>query len=222
MNLIVEKDKIKIWFRYEDIYVPAIYSLKPSEIEKAPWKEKGANLEDYFNYGFNEEQWEKYSEKIRGRFDELRERIKQKMLPLVSENDALSYLLKFPSDYGGLGDIFTEEYDNVNVFDNKTNFAKMIPFAKGEKVYINLEQVAKLPSGSVNINPIINSNNFGNIPKTSSETINFNINQPTSNFYPPNPLPNTFMFRPQPFFIPMPFTIPKSTYDALRYEYSFI
>ncbi|MCQ2816512.1 MAG: pre-mRNA polyadenylation factor Fip1 domain-containing protein [archaeon] len=192
-----------------------------SKVKNAPWKEKDAKMDDYFNYGFNEEQWEKYSEKIKSKFEELRENIKEKRLPTLSEKDALAYLLKFPSDYGGLGDIFTADYDNVNIFDNKTNINKLVPIAKGEQVFINLEQAPQLPSGTPNIlnNSIIN----GNIPKNSSETFNININQTPSNYYSTinSNFPLMLYPRQMPFVMNVPMTIRKKDLDLARYYYIY-
>lgn len=165
-------------------------------------------MEDYFNYGYNDVEWDKYASNIRNKFEELSKLVQKNKIHLKTEKDALTYLLNFPSDFGGLGEIFGEEYDNVNLFDIKTNMNKMIPTTKGDQVYVGLEQAqlqncscaANLNSSSIN-----SSNINGNIPINCSETFNSNINVPQTNCYLTTN--NTFFSQQFPFnYFPRPFS----------------
>ncbi|VDN57283.1 unnamed protein product [Dracunculus medinensis] len=42
-----------------------IYDLDLATMEERPWQKPGADLTDYFNYGFNEETWNSYCERQR-------------------------------------------------------------------------------------------------------------------------------------------------------------
>lgn len=41
----------------------AVFEKELESYEDKPWRKPGANLADYFNYGFNEETWELYRQK---------------------------------------------------------------------------------------------------------------------------------------------------------------
>jgi hypothetical protein len=42
-----------------------IFDVNPSEFDDRPWLKSGANIADYFNFGFTEETWNEYAEKQR-------------------------------------------------------------------------------------------------------------------------------------------------------------
>jgi pre-mRNA 3'-end-processing factor FIP1 len=46
---------------------PIIYHVDPSEFEEKPWRRPGADLTDWFNYGFNEDSWKLWGEKKHNR-----------------------------------------------------------------------------------------------------------------------------------------------------------
>ncbi|EDR23322.1 hypothetical protein EDI_219610 [Entamoeba dispar SAW760] len=50
--------------RYWDVFTgeKGFETLAP---EDKPWETEGANLEEYFNYGFNEKTWSGYAKKLR-------------------------------------------------------------------------------------------------------------------------------------------------------------
>ena len=48
-----------------DINGKPIFDVNPSEYNDRPWLKPGANIADYFNFGFNEETWNQYAEKQR-------------------------------------------------------------------------------------------------------------------------------------------------------------
>jgi len=43
----------------------SIFDVNPSEFDEKPWLRPGANIADYFNFGFTEETWNEYAEKQR-------------------------------------------------------------------------------------------------------------------------------------------------------------
>lgn len=49
---------------------PLIYHVDPSAFEEKPWRRPGADLTDWFNYGFNEESWKLWGEKKHNRTKE--------------------------------------------------------------------------------------------------------------------------------------------------------
>ena len=95
--------------QYENIFVPAIFNINLNEIKNAPWKKEGAKLDDYFNYGYNEEQWINYSEKIKSKFDKLVNLVKNGKKKLPNSKNELNYLMEFPSDFGGLGEVYDDQ-----------------------------------------------------------------------------------------------------------------
>ena len=135
---------MKILTKYKDIYVPTIFLLDYSDVTKAPFNSFVQNqsqqipnnipgqmlnniqqqnnqlFSKYFNYGYNFEQWKKYVADIRSKFDELNEKVKSKEIILPEPDNELEYLMAFPSDYGGLGDIYKDQnYENVKFYDPK-------------------------------------------------------------------------------------------------------
>lgn len=50
--------------------LPLIYDVDPSSLNDRPWRRPGADLTDWFNYGFNEQSWKRYGEKKRKRIEE--------------------------------------------------------------------------------------------------------------------------------------------------------
>ncbi|KAK0553875.1 cleavage polyadenylation factor subunit fip1 [Tilletia horrida] len=44
---------------------PMLYEVDPASFSDKPWRRAGADLSDYFNYGFNEDTWRQYSERKR-------------------------------------------------------------------------------------------------------------------------------------------------------------
>lgn len=43
----------------------SMYEFNLDTIEDKPWRKPGADITDYFNYGFNEDSWKAYCEKQR-------------------------------------------------------------------------------------------------------------------------------------------------------------
>ncbi|PWN97224.1 hypothetical protein FA09DRAFT_299148 [Tilletiopsis washingtonensis] len=43
-----------------------IYDVDPASLPDRPWRKPGADISDYFNYGFDEDSWRRYGEMKRG------------------------------------------------------------------------------------------------------------------------------------------------------------
>ena len=147
--------------KYKEIYVPTIYLLDYSDTTKSPFNILAANstqspaqynqltgqvinnnqnnsiLNKYLNYGYNLEQWKTYVNDIKAKFDELNDLVKNGMIRLPDPDNELEYLMAFPSDYGGLGNVHNDQnYENVKFFDPKDttknqankNFMSLIKF----------------------------------------------------------------------------------------------
>ena len=131
--------------KYKDIYVPTIYLLDYNDITKPPFNILAANnsqtqtqtynqltgklinnnknnnvLNKYLNYEYNFDQWKAYVNDIKAKFDELNDLVKEGKIRLPEPDNELEYLLAFPSDYGGLGNVQNDQnYENVKFYDPK-------------------------------------------------------------------------------------------------------
>ena len=141
----------------------------------------------YFNYGYNFEQWKKYVTEIRSKFDELNELVKSKTIILPSPENELEYLMAFPSDYGGLGDIYEDQkYENLKLYDpkdtskNKDNksFMELIKFE--HDTWFPLEPNPQSLNKYNNKDIIKNINPFVYPPIIQNNFLNSNLNQPTT------------------------------------------
>ena len=179
----------KLLTKYKDIYVPSIYLLDYNDTSKSPFNIIIANsnqnqsqtynqltgqvmnnnqnnniLNKYLNYGYNFEQWKAYVNEIRNKFDELNELVKNGIIRLPDPDNELEYLMAFPSDYGGLGNVQNDQfYENVKFYDPKDttknngnkNFMSLIKF-EHDQIWFPLEP--NLLNKKINdINKIINS-----------------------------------------------------------------
>ena len=147
--------------KYKDIYVPSIYLMDYNDTTKSPFNILAANssqnqtqynqitgqvinnnqnnsvLNKYLNYGYNFEQWKLYVNDIKSKFDELNDLVKNGVIRLPDPENELEYLMAFPSDYGGLGNVQNDQnYENVKFYDPKDttknqsnkNFMSLIKF----------------------------------------------------------------------------------------------
>ncbi len=186
---------MKILTKYKDIYVPSIFLLDYTDTTKEPFNTFNQNQQQqaqspqmfnkYFNYGYNFEQWKKYVTEIRSKFDELNELVKSKTIILPSPENELEYLMAFPSDYGGLGDIYEDQkYENLKLYDpkdtskNKENksFMDLIKFDH-DTTWFPLEPNPHSLNKS-NINDIFKNINPSVIPPKIN-FLNSNLNQQT-------------------------------------------
>ncbi|XP_054852543.1 pre-mRNA 3'-end-processing factor FIP1-like [Eublepharis macularius] len=82
--------------------------------EDKPWRKPGADLSDYFNYGFNEETWKAYCEK-------------QRRLQLGLEPSApISAENKITVQQGRTGNAEKEPENNIVKMDFKTDFVALV------------------------------------------------------------------------------------------------
>ena len=188
---------MKILTKYKDIYVPSIFLLDYTDTTKEPFNTFSQNQQQqaqspqmfnkYFNYGYNFEQWKKYVTEIRSKFDELNELVKSKTIILPSPENELEYLMAFPSDYGGLGDIYEDQkYENLKLYDpkdtskNKDNksFMELIKFE--HDTWFPLEPNPQSLNKYNNKDIIKNINPFVYPPIIQNNFLNSNLNQPTT------------------------------------------
>ena len=188
---------MKILTKYKDIYVPSIFLLDYTDTTKEPFNIFNQNQQQqaqspqmfnkYFNYGYNFEQWKKYVTEIRSKFDELNELVKSKTIILPSPENELEYLMAFPSDYGGLGDIYEDQkYENLKLYDpkdtskNKDNksFMELIKFE--HDTWFPLEPNPQSLNKYNNKDIIKNINPFVYPPIIQNNFLNSNLNQPTT------------------------------------------
>ena len=188
---------MKILTKYKDIYVPSIFLLDYTDTTKEPFNTFNQNQQQqaqspqmfnkYFNYGYNFEQWKKYVTEIRSKFDELNELVKSKTIILPSPENELEYLMAFPSDYGGLGDIYEDQkYENLKLYDpkdtskNKDNksFMELIKFE--HDTWFPLEPNPQSLNKYNNKDIIKNINPFVYPPIIQNNFLNSNPNQPTT------------------------------------------
>ena len=181
--------------KYKDIYVPTIFLLDYNDTSKPPFNTFVQNqtqqmqiqspnmFNKYFNYNYNFDQWKKYVTEIRGKFDELNELVKSKTIILPEPDNVLEYLMAFPSDFGGLGEIREDQkYESVKFFDPKDksknsegkSFMEMIKFEHDTWFPLepNPQSLNKnINYGYNNINSVIPSN-------IQNDFLNSNLNHP--------------------------------------------
>jgi hypothetical protein len=181
---------LKLLTKYKDIYVPSIYLLDYSDISKAPFNilanqsqnqaqsynqmtgqvmnnnQSNNILSKYFNYGYNFEQWKLYVNEIKNKFDELNELVKNGNIRLPDPENELEYLMSFPSDYGGLGNVQNDQnYENVKFYDPKDttknlgnkNFMSLIRFDNDQTWFPMKPNPSPLNKQFNDINKNINS-----------------------------------------------------------------
>ena len=188
---------MKILTKYKDIYVPSIFLLDYTDTTKEPFNTFNQNQQQqaqspqmfnkYFNYGYNFEQWKKYVTEIRSKFDELNELVKSKTIILPSPENELEYLMAFPSDYGGLGDIYEDQkYENLKLYDpkdtskNKDNKSFMELIKYEHDTWFPLEPNPQSLNKYNNKDIIKNINPFVYPPIIQNNFLNSNLNQPTT------------------------------------------
>lgn len=53
----------------------AIIDVDPDLLDDKPWRRPGADLSDYFNYGFNEETWKLYCQKQKNMLAQIQKKV---------------------------------------------------------------------------------------------------------------------------------------------------
>ncbi len=186
-NTQITSSSFKILTKYKDIYVPSIYLIDYNDTSKSPFNllasqnqtqtynqltgqiinnQSNNILNKYFNYGYNLEQWKAYVNDIKNKFDELNELVKNGNIRLPEPDNELEYLMAFPSDYGGLGNVQNDQnYENVKFYDPKDttknqgnkNFMSLIKFER-DQIWFSLEpNPSSLNKKFNDYNKIINS-----------------------------------------------------------------
>lgn len=105
------------------------YDFSKNATDK-PWKNPINDITDYFNYGYNEETWKMYVQKVK----KVHEKIK--VQPNLGKT-SLWLDATFPVEFGGFGKPFNKElekYETINLFLNQPemffhymNYAENIP-----------------------------------------------------------------------------------------------
>ena len=186
-NTQITSSSFKILTKYKDIYVPSIYLIDYNDTSKSPFNllssqnqtqtynqltgqimnnQSNNIFNKYFNYGYNLEQWKAYVNDIKNKFDELNELVKNGNIRLPEPDNELEYLMAFPSDYGGLGNVQNDQnYENVKFYDPKDttknqgnkNFMSLIKFER-DQIWFSLEpNPSSLNKKFNDYNKIINS-----------------------------------------------------------------
>lgn len=214
---------MSILTKYKDIYVPTIFVLDYNDITKNPFNlfiqnqsqqqqlqpnfqmggpmmQNNLNSQNnqffskYFNYGYNFDQWKKYVNNVKSKFDELNDLVKSNKIKLPEPENVLEYLMELPSDYGGLGDIQNDQnYENVKFFDPKDttknggkDIMSLIKFEHETWFPLEPNQSSlnkNINNGyfnyikpSVNFQPILNTQNSTIVPKSDDNQIGNNSN----------------------------------------------
>lgn len=111
----IEQDPGKV---HDNFYkLPSALQTNFDAIEDKPWYQEGADITDYFNYGFDEEMFRIYQSKVRENFNNLnRESLQQEINTnqLQLENDHINFHL--PHEAGGVGVAKSYEYARVNTY----------------------------------------------------------------------------------------------------------
>lgn len=97
--------------------LPSALQTNFDAIEDKPWYQEGADITDYFNYGFDEEMFRIYQSKVRENYNNLnRESLQQEINAnkLELENDHINFHL--PHEAGGVGMAKSYEYARVNTY----------------------------------------------------------------------------------------------------------
>ena len=135
-----ENMNLKYLEKYKEVYIPKIYLMEYNDPKKYEYEpdnisstQNFINFQNnpYFNYGYNIEQWKKYVDKIRSKFDELNELVKKGKIRLPEPNNEMEYLMALPSDFGGLGELYHEDkYENLKFYNPKEPENANKPFMK--------------------------------------------------------------------------------------------
>ena len=72
-----------------------LYEIDLDSFEDKPWRKPGADITDYFNYGFNEVSWKMYCNKQKAMREELA--IQKRMM---DGRDFQNEFMDFPSGFG--------------------------------------------------------------------------------------------------------------------------
>ena len=88
-----------------------LYEIDLDSFEDKPWKKPGADITDYFNYGFNENTWKMYCNKQRAMREELA--IQKKMM---EGRDYQNEFMDFPMGFGNMPMMASGKYQRMPMF----------------------------------------------------------------------------------------------------------
>ena len=97
--------------------IPSALQTDLDSIKNKPWNEEGADITDYFNYGFDEEMFKIYQAKVRDNFHKLDiEDVQNKLESsgLKLDHKLINFIL--PHECGGWGEPKGQEYARVNTY----------------------------------------------------------------------------------------------------------
>lgn len=97
--------------------LPSVLEIDFDAIEDKPWNAEGADISDYFNYGFDEELFKIYQSKVRDNFNNLdREALQADVNKneLELEHNLVNFHL--PHEAGGCSIARSQEYARVNTY----------------------------------------------------------------------------------------------------------
>ena len=104
--------------------LPAALTIDFDSLQHKPWLEEGADISDYFNYGFDEELFKLYQTQVRDNFATLDQAEVQTDLNaknLELDHDLVNFQL--PHEAGGCGEPRGPEYLRVNTYKVGKSFA---------------------------------------------------------------------------------------------------
>ncbi|XP_047222693.1 pre-mRNA 3'-end-processing factor FIP1 isoform X3 [Girardinichthys multiradiatus] len=173
-----------------------VLEVDMESFEEKPWRKPGADLSDYFNYGFNEDSWKAYCEK-------------QKRLRMGLEVSTIgSVTSKITVQQGRTGN--EKDVSSLAVHTSKTDFTSPVSLYKSA-----VSQITRKTSGTIDViggqmatisrvegrrRHNLEGNNIQVISEhTTSEAEPAAAKIPT--FFPPGPLPPNI---PPPPFLPPP------------------
>jgi len=88
-----------------------VYEIDLDSFEDKPWRKPGADITDYFNYGFNENTWKRYCNKQKAMREELA--IQKKMM---DGRDYQADFMDFPIGFGQVPMMASGKYQRMSMF----------------------------------------------------------------------------------------------------------
>ena len=97
--------------------LPSVLEIDFDAIEDKPWNAEGADISDYFNYGFDEELFKIYQSKVRDNFNNLdREALQADVNKNGLELEHKLVNFHLPHEAGGCSIARSQEYARVNTY----------------------------------------------------------------------------------------------------------
>lgn len=93
-----------------------LYEIDLDSFDDKPWRKPGADITDYFNYGFNENTWKRYCNKQKAMREELA--IQKKMM---EGRDYQNEFMDFPMGFGQVPMMASGKYQRMPMFSSDMN-----------------------------------------------------------------------------------------------------